>query len=49
MFATERRQRILDQLRDNGAATVRDLARTVAASEGTVRRDLRALGEQGLL
>lgn len=49
MFATERRQRILDQLRDNGAATVRDLARIVVASEGTVRRDLRALAEHGLL
>ncbi|MGV8977112.1 MAG: DeoR/GlpR family DNA-binding transcription regulator [Cellulomonas sp.] len=49
MFATERRQRILDHLRENGAATVRDLARIVIASEGTVRRDLRELEDQGLL
>jgi DeoR/GlpR family transcriptional regulator of sugar metabolism len=49
VFATERRHRILDQLRTEGVVTVRELARTVQASEVTVRRDLRELESQGLL
>jgi DeoR/GlpR family transcriptional regulator of sugar metabolism len=49
MFAAERRQRILEALRANGAASLRELAHAVQSSEVTVRRDLRALEADGLL
>lgn len=49
MFAAERRQRILELVRSSGAISLRELARQVATSEVTVRRDLRALAAQGLL
>lgn len=49
MFADERRQRILDLVRSNGAVSLRELARVVHSSEVTVRRDLRLLESQGLL
>ncbi|GAA4445235.1 DeoR/GlpR family DNA-binding transcription regulator [Phytohabitans houttuyneae] len=49
MFAAERRQRILEVMRANGAASLRDLAEAVQSSEVTVRRDLRVLEADGLL
>lgn len=49
MFATERRQMILELVRTNGAVSLRDLARSVQTSEVTVRRDVRALESEGLL
>ncbi|GAA3153214.1 DeoR/GlpR family DNA-binding transcription regulator [Planomonospora alba] len=49
LFAAERRQRILDLVRANGAVSLRDLARAVGSSEVTVRRDVRILEGEGLL
>jgi DeoR/GlpR family transcriptional regulator of sugar metabolism len=49
VFAAERRQAILGMVRANGAASLRDLARTLRTSEVTVRRDLRALEAEGLI
>ncbi|GAA3446617.1 DeoR/GlpR family DNA-binding transcription regulator [Planomonospora venezuelensis] len=49
VFAAERRQRILDLVRANGAVSLRDLARAVGSSEVTVRRDVRILEGEGLL
>ncbi|MFC9975837.1 DeoR/GlpR family DNA-binding transcription regulator [Spirillospora sp. NPDC127200] len=48
-FAAERHERILRLLRERGAMSLRDLAGALDASEVTVRRDLRALEERGLL
>jgi DeoR/GlpR family transcriptional regulator of sugar metabolism len=49
MFAAQRRQRILDIVRQNGAVSLRELAKVVETSEVTVRRDLRLLESEGLL
>ncbi len=49
VFAAERRQRILELVRANGAVSLRELAQAVQSSEVTVRRDLRALESEGLL
>ncbi|PWD51482.1 DeoR family transcriptional regulator [Serinibacter arcticus] len=49
MFTDERRQVILSVLAVHGSVSVADLARTVRASEITIRRDLRLLEEAGLL
>lgn len=49
MFAAERQRLITEIVRRDGAVTIRDLALAVAASEVTVRRDLRSLEEAGLV
>jgi DeoR/GlpR family transcriptional regulator of sugar metabolism len=49
VFAAERRQRILELVRANGAVSLRELAQSVQSSEVTVRRDVRALESAGLL
>lgn len=49
MFATERRQIILEFVRVKGTASLRDIAAAVNSSEVTVRRDIRRLDEEGLL
>jgi DeoR/GlpR family transcriptional regulator of sugar metabolism len=49
VFAPERRQRILELLRVDGAASLRQIAEHVDTSEVTVRRDLKVLEAQGLL
>lgn len=49
MFAAERRRTILDLVRSSGAVSLHDLAAAVHSSEVTVRRDIRALEEEGLL
>jgi DeoR/GlpR family transcriptional regulator of sugar metabolism len=43
MFAAQRRRLVLEQVRTQGSASLRELAEAVGASEVTVRRDLRAL------
>ncbi|QNM96018.1 DeoR/GlpR family DNA-binding transcription regulator [Chitinimonas koreensis] len=49
MFASERRQSILDALTRDGRVEVGLLAAALAVSEDTVRRDLKALADQGFL
>lgn len=49
MFAAERRQAILELVRNSGAMSLHDLAEAVRSSEVTVRRDIRALEDEGLL
>jgi DeoR/GlpR family transcriptional regulator of sugar metabolism len=49
VFAAERRRRILEHLRANGSASLRELIELTESSEVTARRDLRALEEDGLL
>ncbi|WP_375484168.1 DeoR/GlpR family DNA-binding transcription regulator [uncultured Jatrophihabitans sp.] len=49
MFTAERRQAIVDLVRTSGAVSLRELAEAVDTSEVTVRRDIRALEEQGVL
>lgn len=49
MFAAERRRAILERVRVTGTVSLKELARAVASSEVTVRRDLRALEAEGLL
>lgn len=49
VFAVERRRRILDHLRTNGSASLRDLVDLTESSEVTARRDLRALEDEGLV
>jgi DNA-binding LacI/PurR family transcriptional regulator len=49
LFAPQRRERLMDELRRHGAVRVRDLARTLQVSELTVRRDIATLAAQGLL
>jgi DeoR/GlpR family transcriptional regulator of sugar metabolism len=43
----ERRERILSQVFENRHVTARDLAQQMSVSEATVRRDLRALADEG--
>ncbi|MFF1926832.1 substrate-binding domain-containing protein [Streptomyces sp. NPDC058228] len=49
LFALQRRERLMDQLRLHGAVRVRDLAQDLSVSELTIRRDIAALAERGLL
>ncbi len=49
VFALERRERILAQLRDAGSVKVSELAVALGVSELTVRRDVGALADLGLL
>jgi ribose transport system substrate-binding protein len=49
MTAFERRQRILELLRDQPGIKVSDLAQHVDVSEGTIRNDLSALEKEGVL
>lgn len=49
VVAPRRRQLILDELRRTGSVRVSSLTRTLGVSDMTVRRDLDALGEAGLL
>lgn len=49
MFAPERRQLILDLVHANGVMSLRDLAAAVGSSEVTIRRDVRALWDDGLI
>lgn len=49
LFATERRQLILNILQEKKRVTVKELAKTVNVSEATLRTDLNILEEEGLL
>ncbi|MEH7222800.1 DeoR/GlpR family DNA-binding transcription regulator [Bacillus sp. JJ1566] len=49
LFATERRQLILNILEEKKRVTVKDLARDVNVSEATLRTDLNVLEDEGLL
>ncbi len=49
MLARQRQALILDRIRDEGAVRVAELARELAVSDMTVRRDLEVLHERGLL
>ncbi|MEE1799607.1 substrate-binding domain-containing protein [Streptomyces sp. NPDC101062] len=49
LFALQRRERLMDELRRHGSLRVRDVARNLAVSELTVRRDIAALAARGLL
>ena len=49
MFTEERRQVILSALSVHGSSSVADLSRMVRSSEITIRRDLKALEEAGLV
>ena len=47
--AAMRRARILEHIRERGAATIADLARTHAISSMTAHRDLELLAREGLV
>ncbi|PJI93921.1 DeoR/GlpR family DNA-binding transcription regulator [Luteimicrobium subarcticum] len=49
MHTIERRQAIVEQVRRRGVASLRELAAAVDASEVTVRRDVRALEQEGIV
>lgn len=49
MFATERQERILQQVRRVGRVRVADLVDQLAVSDMTVRRDIASLAERGLV
>lgn len=49
LYAVQRRERIMDELRARGAVSVSVLAAQLGVSELTVRRDVNALAQQGLL
>jgi len=48
-FGLSRRERILDELRRSGSVRVAQLARDLGVAELTVRRDIGALADRGLL
>lgn len=49
MFALQRRERLMEELRRHGAVRVKNLAVVLGVSELTVRRDIAALAESNLL
>ena len=49
LFSLQRRERLMDELRAHGSITVRAIAAELGVSELTIRRDVNALAEQGLV
>ena len=49
LFVEERRRMILDELKQRGRVSVRELSDSMRVSEVTIRQDLRALETDGLL
>jgi len=49
MLAGERQQRILEEIKNKGAATISELSKNFNVSEMTIRRDLNRLEEEGLI
>lgn len=49
LFNVQRQERLLSELRRRGAVRVRDLARDFKVSELTIRRDIAALADRGLV
>ncbi|MVQ43848.1 DeoR family transcriptional regulator [Microbacterium sp. MAH-37] len=48
-FGLQRRERIMQEIRQHGSANVSDMAARLGFSELTVRRDINALAQQGLV
>src|SRR5204862_4621814 len=49
MIVEERRQKVLDLVSERGFAALADLAKSLNASESTIRRDLDYWDQQGLI
>jgi len=49
LFGLQRRERLMDELRTHGAVSVHEIAVQLGVSELTIRRDINALAEQGLV
>ncbi|MGN6199366.1 substrate-binding domain-containing protein [Humibacter sp.] len=49
LFALQRRERIMDEIREHGSVSVSDVATRLGVSELTIRRDINALAQQGLV
>ena len=49
MFAAQRREKILELIREDGHAKVQELSRLFKVTEVTIRQDLEKLEEQGLI
>lgn len=49
LFGLQRRERLMDELRTHGAVSVHDVAVQLDVSELTIRRDINALAQQGLV
>lgn len=49
LFALQRRERIMDEIREHGSVTVSDIAGRLGVSELTIRRDINTLAQQGLV
>ncbi|MHA7987506.1 LacI family DNA-binding transcriptional regulator [Rathayibacter sp. CAU 1779] len=49
LFSLQRRERIMDEVRGHGSVTVSEMATRLAVSELTIRRDINALAQQGLV
>ena len=49
MLIVERQKKLLDLLREHGAAELDDLAQALSVSSSTIRRDLESLERQGLV
>jgi DeoR/GlpR family transcriptional regulator of sugar metabolism len=49
MLAIHRREKIMDLLREDGAAKVLDLARLFKVTEVTIRQDLEKMEKEGLI
>jgi DNA-binding LacI/PurR family transcriptional regulator len=49
VFALQRRERLMDELRAHGSVAVRDIAVLLNVSELTIRRDINTLAQQGLV
>ena len=49
LFALQRRERIMDEIREHGSVTVSAIAVRLGVSELTIRRDINSLAQQGLV
>ena len=49
MNAIERKRYILDELQRNGSVVITDLAERIQVSSMTIRRDLNAMAEDGMV
>ncbi|HBQ60673.1 MAG TPA: transcriptional regulator, partial [Balneolaceae bacterium] len=49
MTVTERHEKILQELKENGKVSVQELSNELDVSEVTIRKDLRVLEDKGLL
>ncbi|WP_312645305.1 DeoR/GlpR family DNA-binding transcription regulator [Hydrogenoanaerobacterium sp.] len=49
VIPAERKKRILEYIKDNGSAQIKELSVSFSVSEATIRRDLSELDEEGLI